>query len=111
MSYESIGRLIKERREKLGISLETIAQNCGVNRSTVSRWESGRTKDIKRAHIEILSKLLYLPIETLLGLDTDEEIEDEKIVLKRMEIINLVNKIKDDNKLENIKKYIEVFGL
>jgi DNA-binding transcriptional regulator YiaG len=31
------------KRRKLGISLQTIADHFQVNKSTVSRWETGKT--------------------------------------------------------------------
>jgi len=104
-----VGKLIHERRKELGITLEKIGNACGVNKSTVMRWENGRAKDIKRSHIEILSRLLYLPIEALLGLDVPVEIEDAELVLLKKDIFKRIETLKDIKKLENLKKYIEVF--
>ena len=111
MANKDIGTLIHERRKELNITLEKIGNACGVNKSTVMRWENGRAKDIKRSHIEILSRILYVPIPVLLGLDDENQIENADIVLLKKDIINSVNQINDKSKLENIKKYIEVFGL
>lgn len=111
MKEYNLGEVIHHRRKELGITLEQIGNACGVNRSTVMRWETGRAKDIKRSHLSILSQLLYLPLDVLLGVeDENTVVEDANVVLKRKEIINLLNTIKDENKLDNIKKYIEVFG-
>lgn len=104
-----IGKLIHDRRKELGITLEKIGNACGVNRTTVMRWETGRAKDIKRSHIEILSRLLYIPIEVLLGLKEEAYIEDAELVLIKKDIVNSINSINDKSKLENVKKYIEVF--
>lgn len=109
MRNDDIGAIIHNRRKELGITLEQIGNACGVNKSTIMRWETGRAKDIKRSHIDTLSKMLYLPIEVLLGLDENVEVESASLVLKKNEIIKLLNNIKDESKLENIKKYIEVF--
>ncbi len=109
MESDRIGIVIHERRKELGITLEQIGNACGVNKSTVMRWETGKAKDIKRSHIDTLSKMLYLPLEVLLGLDEKVEIESASLVIKRNEIIKLLNNIKDEEKLNNIKKYIEVF--
>lgn len=109
MGNKDIGTLIHERRKELNITLEKIGNACGVNKSTVMRWENGRAKDIKRSHIEILSRLLYVPIPVLLGLDDENQIESADIVLLKKNIIDKVNQINDINKLENLKKYVEVF--
>ena len=106
--YE-LGQIIKDRRIQLKISPEKVANACGVHRATYNRWENGSTKDIKRGHIDTLAKMLYLPLDVLLGIDTNVEIEEASVVIKRKEIIDLLNNIKDIDKLNNIKKYIEVF--
>ena len=108
MEEFNIGEVIHNRRKELGITLEQIGNACGVNKSTVMRWETGRAKDIKRSHLFILSQMLYLPIEVLLGID-EVEVENANVVLTRKQIIKLLNNIKDVDKLNNIKKYIEVF--
>ena len=105
-----LGDFLRKRRKDLGLSLEAVASSCGVYRSTVNRWENGHTKDIKRSHIETLSRVLYIPIEVILGFN-DVEIESADIVLVKKKIIKAVNSIKDKDKLENILKYVEVFGL
>lgn len=111
MEEYDIGKIIKERRIELKLSPEKVANACGVHRATYNRWENGSTKDIRRGHIDTLSKMLYLPLDVLLGVeDENTVVEDANVVLKRKEIINLLNTIKDEDKLNNIKKYIEVFG-
>lgn len=109
MEDYDLGRIIRDRRIELKLSPEKVANACGVHRATYNRWENGSTKDIRRGHIETLSKMLYLPIEVLLGIEKDVEVEEASVVLKRKEIIELLNNIKEEDKLNNIKKYIEVF--
>ena len=109
MENYDLGRMIKQRRIELKISPEVVANACGVHRATYNRWENGSTKDIKRSHIDTISKLLYIPIPVLLGLDSKDNIEEATIVIKRNQIIEQLKTIKDINKLENLKKYIEVF--
>ena len=88
MEDYDFGKIIKQRRVELKLSPEKIAMACGVHRATYNRWENGSTKDVKRSHIDTLSKVLHLPIAVLLGVnDGKEEIESADIVLKRNEII------------------------
>lgn len=109
MSSYDIGKFLKDRRISLNLSLNQIAIYCGVSKSTVSRWESGFIDKIKRGHIYMLSQKLRIPVEIILGLETNQEIEPADIVLKREEITNNVNNIKNLEDLENIITYINVF--
>lgn len=38
-----IGENIKQYRQKAGLSLRALAEKCGVDYSTLSRYESGKT--------------------------------------------------------------------
>ena len=109
MGNIDIGRYLRERRINLKLSLEQVANYCGVSKSTVSRWENGFIDKIKRGHIYLLSKKLYLPVEIILGLDTPERIEPAEIILKREKIINDIQKMKDIKELEQVEKFINTF--
>lgn len=54
-----IGRLIKKRREMLGISQEMLAQQIGVEQAAFSAWESGRALP-RLYHLDKLLRLLNL---------------------------------------------------
>jgi DNA-binding transcriptional regulator YiaG len=41
--YLKTRELYHIKRRQLGISLQTIAEHFQVNKSTVSRWETGKT--------------------------------------------------------------------
>ena len=109
MNDKDIGNFIRERRESLNITLLQVANKMGVSKSTVSRWETGDIKKIKRSHLLLLSDLLYIPINFFLG--EKVEIEDSKLILKRKEIQQKLNEIKDVNQLNQINKYIDTFIL
>lgn len=107
MEEKKIGELIKERREELNITQKKLAGLLGVTHSTVSRWESGYIKEIKRAQIYLLSKYLYIPIDTIIGLSNETSTEDLEIVKKRISIQSKLENINDKSKLESIEKIID----
>lgn len=53
-------------RKRLGISQEAVAKRCGVNRSAVSLWESGRYAPRKR-HWPVLKEILKISDEQLMA--------------------------------------------
>lgn len=44
MTISDIKKIIKNRREELGLTIKQIADAVGVSEGTVSRWESGNIK-------------------------------------------------------------------
>lgn len=59
-----ISVLIKKQREKLNLTLKEIATFVGVSEGTVSRWESGEIRNMKRDKITKLSQILQIsPLE------------------------------------------------
>lgn len=69
-----IGKKIKQRRNELGITQETLAEKINVSRSTVSNWEIGRN---------------YPDIQTIVSLSDeldislDELLKEDKVVVKK----------------------------
>ncbi len=58
---------IFERRKKLGLTLEAIANAVGVSKSTVKKWENGYIKNMKRDKILLLADILRVsPLDILL---------------------------------------------
>lgn len=102
-----LGALIKTRREELNITQKKLAGLLGVANSTISRWEGGQIRDIKRAQIYLLSKYLYIPIDTILGLSNETSTEDLEVVKKRISIQSKLENINDKSKLESIEKIID----
>ena len=50
--------VIRQRRKELQLTLKEVAERAGVSEATVSRWESGDIKTLRRPNIEALSKIL-----------------------------------------------------
>ena len=80
------GEKIRVRRTQLGITTQKLADACGVNKSTVSRWETGETGKINLGMLMLLAKNLYLQPQQLLSDDSEELITDnslfEKVLVK-----------------------------
>lgn len=56
----TIGEIIYARRKSLNLTLEAVGNAVGVSKATVSRWESGDIRHMRRDKIEALSDLLGL---------------------------------------------------
>ena len=110
MTDLEIGQLLRERRLALSLSLEYIGSCCGVSKSTVSRWETGNISKIKRSHIYLLSKILFLPVETILGVETDKKIIPANLINKRRSILEKLNKCSMEQ-LNQVDKFIDTFIL
>ena len=63
-----IAKLIRETRQRLGLSQEKFASKLGVSFQSVNRWENGRTKPLP---------LALRQIKTLL-----DEMEDSRDLLE-----------------------------
>ena len=109
MNEAKIGELIKQRREELNITQKKLAGLLGVTHSTVSRWEGGQIKDIKRAQVYLLSKYLYIPIDTLIGLSNVTSTEDIELVKQRISIQSKIEEIKDKPTLDVIDNFISAY--
>lgn len=53
-----LGKFIRLRRKELGYSAEQVAEHCGVNPSTVYRWENGDTTKIPSSQLKALAQIL-----------------------------------------------------
>lgn len=84
----SIGERIKARRLELGLTLEDVGKKLGVNRSTVKRYEDGKTQRIRQDTLEKLAVVLDTTPEYLMGWDSPAnqnklDLDGEILVLAR----------------------------
>lgn len=56
----NLGEFIKSRRKSLGYSAEFVAVKCGVNPTTVYRWENGDTEKIPSGQLKVLAQTLQV---------------------------------------------------
>jgi len=67
MGNTIIGERIAERRKALGLTLDDIAAEIGVAKSTVSRYESGNIEVLKLPVIEAIARVLHVDPAWLVG--------------------------------------------
>lgn len=83
-----IGALLREKRKKKGLTMKKLADIVEVSEGTISRWESGDIKNIKRAKIEKLSDVLEISPYTIMGWKEPKEPEVAKVDV-------FINELKD----------------
>ena len=66
---KTMGKRIKQKREELGLTLEELGQQLGVNKSTVSKWERGEVENIKRSLISKMSNIFHVAPDWLMGFE------------------------------------------
>ena len=61
----SLGEVIKDHRARCGMTQEFVAEQLGVSRQAVSKWENG-TSEPTTSNLLALSRLFGVPAEELL---------------------------------------------
>ena len=69
-----LGTAIRQAREEKGMSQERLAEELGVSRQAVSKWEMGQSVPTPR-NLEGIEAVLDLPVGTLAELLKEEERE------------------------------------
>jgi len=73
---KSINSLIYNRRKELGMTIEELANAIGVNKGTVSRWESGEIDNMRRDKITLLARALNISPLAIMGIDEEQPNND-----------------------------------
>ena len=60
---------LKSRRLELGLTLNDVAERVGVASSTVSRWEQGDIKNMKRNRVTKYAEALQIDPSVIMGWD------------------------------------------
>lgn len=91
MDMKQIGERIKQRRESLNISAEELAQEIGVHKATIHRYENGDFKSMKLPVIESIAHALRVNPSWLLGKsDRMEETKDTPLTPRDQKDIDLI---------------------
>ena len=75
MGHQVVGERIKQRRKQLGLTLDDIAQELGVARSTIQRYENGTIDRLKLPIIEAIARVIAVNPTWICGKTDDMEPE------------------------------------
>ena len=78
MNNTEVKDIIKNKRLELGLSYSELGKQCGVDKTTVRKWELGLIENMKRDKMVLLSKAIGVSPLVLLGIE-DYVIEDAPI--------------------------------
>lgn len=84
--------VMKLRRKELGLTMKEVADRVGVAEATVSRWESGDIKNMRRDRIAALARVLDIPPAVLMDWEEYdvELIERRKLTKELTDLANVV---------------------
>lgn len=78
---------LRKRRKELGLTMLEVAKAVGVSEATVSRYESGDIKNMRRDRIEKYAKVLKVSPALIIGLEPeDQNTEPNAIILPQKKI-------------------------
>lgn len=116
MQNDVIGKRIKECRMERGISVQELAEYCGLSKATIHRYEDGTIKNIKIPIIKSIAKKLNINPKWIIG-NTDEKLpynEEKNDYISAIDaFISLVRSddSMNDEKREAILKGLDVVKL
>jgi transcriptional regulator with XRE-family HTH domain len=96
----SIGKNLREYREKSGATQQQVADAIGVSKGAIGHWENN-IRSVNVVIIERLAKLYHTTVSNLIG--------DESYEIKSFENVNLLDKIILDLANEGYFKNDECF--
>jgi XRE family transcriptional regulator of biofilm formation len=67
MSPKRLGKVLKQRREKKGMTQAALAEKVGVGQTYIAKLESGDKKNPTLDLLKKLAKTLGVPVTELLG--------------------------------------------
>lgn len=112
MTLFSVGDKIKLRRKKLKISADRLAQQIGVSRNTLLRWESGRSApDIEKLYsiAEVLDTTFEYMVGSSIEIGEDGFSKLNEILVSAYNII--IIPIYDLHDIESYKLFPRPFGI
>ena len=113
MSENNISSRIRDLRAKHGLTLEQVAQQVGVGRSTVRKWETGIIENMRRDKIAKLATALHTTPGYLMGWtdESDEATPSNIIPMPSMNKIPLIGTIACGSPIlaqDHIEDYVDI---
>jgi len=81
------GKMIRDRRRELGLTLEQVGDIVGVGKSTVRKWEAGVIRNLRRDKIALLAQALQLEPVDLIDLGDREPAETIELTPQELELV------------------------
>lgn len=89
----TIGERIKERRKKLGMTVDELAEKLKKNRATIYRYESNEIEKLPTTVLEPLAKALCTSPGYLMGWDKEIDIKTEPYTPETMVPIPVIGTV------------------
>lgn len=93
---ENMAERIKYLRKTKGLTLEDIASNVGVGKSTVRKWETGMIANMRRDKIASLADALGTTPEYLMGWSKENSPDELVLTEGEKKLILLFRKLPAD---------------
>ncbi len=105
-SNQEIGQRIKSRRLELGLTMQSLADKAGVNKSTIKRYEDGSIQRIKLPVIYTVASALDVNPSWLIFKSEEKNkpviSDDDELVRKGMDMLKGLTEEKKLQVLEYI---------
>lgn len=112
MSSNTMADKIKQLRSQHNLTLEQVAQEVGVGKSTVRKWENGMIANMRRDKIAALAKALHTTPGYLMGWEEAPQVLPDNIIpMPEMRQIPLLGTIACGAPIladEHIEDYIDI---
>lgn len=110
-----VGSLIKQARLEKGFTQDELAEKVGVKKSAVAKWENGRVSEIKRSNLKMLSEVLGVNPNKLLGdierdpVSVAEEMADIYLDKDLRKMISEYQSL-DSQKKSQVREYVHLLS-
>lgn len=116
MEVKSTAEKIKELRLTRGLTLEQVANEVGVGKSTVRKWETGMIANMRNDKIKALAKALGTTPEYLMGWEdaekeptpADQELSEMLETMRTREDMRMLFKLSKEATPEDVHQAVKI---